>query len=367
MACATINKSVAVITVPIVLGLGVVELISRIEAAQPARPVSQAAQQARSQVTPPDPPTLVRRYETSLAPYSRMRGRWTLDLEESLNSLRQLKPGEADSRPNSKEEWAVFRDTDRLRLVQTAHSEHGQEVFEALWQGKQQVSKHSNGQLVARLQWSVESELEFLGSSLCSPCYGIIGSNWIPDFLKTAKTSVEEATLEGRPLYRLRALRMDAKIELWIDPSLNYAARRIRFDKRASEADSTVRSHQFDATRFRMVNSQYVATEATMTATRGPQPVFSVHLVEKIVKGKRVKTYLPARDDRGNVIVDQGRWTATITLREIDFDPKWTNRDFQFSRPIANGTRVAVQGAAKSRYEWKDGRVVLIAPDPALK
>ena len=80
MVCATISKSAAVIVLVVFLGLGVVELISHIEAAESARPMSQTEPEARSQVSPPEPATLVRSYETSLAPYSRMRGRWTLRL-----------------------------------------------------------------------------------------------------------------------------------------------------------------------------------------------------------------------------------------------------------------------------------------------
>jgi hypothetical protein len=52
-------------------------------------------------------------------------------------------------------------------------------------------------------------------------------------------------------------------------------------------ADPTVRSHQFDATRFRLEKGHYVVTEATTTWTRGPQPVLTV--VESIVNGKEVK------------------------------------------------------------------------------
>jgi hypothetical protein len=108
-----------------------------------------------------------------------------------------------------------------------------------------------------------------------------------------------------------------------------------------------------------------MVTEATILLTRGPQPVFSPMVVEKILKGKRVKINPPARDENGNVIMDQRRCTGKIALVDIDFDPKWTDRDFRFSRPIADGTRVEVQGAPDSHYAWKDERVVLIGPDPA--
>jgi hypothetical protein len=367
MACVTISESAAVIMLVVLTCPGVFEPISDIEAAESTRPTSQSEPQAQSQGAPPNPDTLMRRYETSLSPYRRMRGRWTLELEESLQLLHQRKPGEVARIPNSTEVWAIFRDDECMRLTQTKDTGRVHEVFESLRQRKQQVSIYSNGHIMAWLQRSAESDRELLGASLCSPCYGIIDGKWIPGFLRTVKLSVEEETREGRPLYRLRGITMDAKIELWIDPSLDYAARRIRFDKRVSEADPTVRSHEFDATRFRLEKGHYVVTEATTKWARGPQPVFSPKRVEKIVKGKRVVTYLPAKDENGNVIVDEGRWTGKIKLRDIEFDPKRRDHDLQFSRPIANGTRVAAQDAPESHYVWKDGKVVLVATGPAPK
>jgi Flp pilus assembly protein CpaB len=475
MVCATISKSAAVIVLVIFLGLGVVELISHIEAAELARPMSQTEPEARSQVSPPEPATLVRSYERSLAPYSRMRGRWTLRLlkdepvangklapkgsgrgmaaliplgmraftiktpgiasgvagfvmrghkvdvlltmndvgandqtgggstttllqnveisavdqnidapaenkmDKDLRSVtllvtpqqaKQLDLGQNKGTlrlalPKSSEEWVVFRDHDRVRVIKTTNSENGLAVFESMRQGKLLVSVYADGKVLGWLQPSAQQDSNQLGGSLCSPCYGIVDQEWIPDFLRTAKISVEAETLEGHPLYRLRGLTMDAKIDVWIDPSLNYAARRIRFNKRASEADPGIGSGQFDATRFRLEKGHYVVTEATTTWTVGPQPIFSPFVVEKMVKGKRVKTYLPATDKNGNVLMDQRRYTEKIMLRDIDFDPRWTDRDFQFSRPMTNGTTVEIQGAPDPNYVWKDGWVVLIAHDPA--
>jgi Flp pilus assembly protein CpaB len=477
MVSATINKSATVIVLVVFLGLGVVELISHIEAAESARPMSQTEVEARSQVSPPEPATLVRSYETSLAPYSRMRGRWTLRLlkdepvvtgklapkgsgrgmaalipkgmraftiqtpsiasggagfvmpghkvdvlltmndvgtndqtvggstttlvqnveiravdqnidapaenkmDKDLRSVTLLvTPQQAKHLDlgqnkgtlhlafrNESEEWAVFRDHDRTRVIKTTNSEKGVVVFESIRQGKLLVSVFADGKVLGWLQPSAQQDSNQLGGSLCSPCYGIVDQEWIPNFLRTANTSVEAETLEGHPLFRLRGLTMDAKIDVWIDPSLNYAARRIRFDKRASEADPGIRSGQFDATRFRLEKGHYVVTEATTTWTVGPQPIVSPLVVEKMVKGKRVKTYLPATDMNGNILMDQRRYTEKIMLRDIDFDPRWTDRDFQFSRPMTNGTRAEIQGAPDPNYVWKDGWVVLTAHDPTPK
>ena len=354
MVCNTINKTAVAIMLAVCFGLGRFGPVCHAQAAALVRPIGQSHLLAQFQASPPEPATLIRSYEASLAPYSRMKGRWTVQLEKS-------EPAEENPR-KSIAEWAVFRDQDRLRLLETRDSEKGHTVFDCVRQGKQLISVYPSGSVLGWLHPSVQDELDRLGSSLCSPCYGIIDGEWIPDFLRMAKTSMQADTLDGRPVYRLRGLTMHAKIELWIDPSLDYAARRTRFDKRATDGDSTVRSRQFDATRFRLEKGHSVVTEATTTLSVGPQPVLSPMAVEKIVNGKRVMTKLPAKDQAGNVIMSQRRHAWKITLRDIDFDPKWIDRDFELSRPIANGTKVEMQDARDSNYVWKDGRIVLIAP-----
>jgi hypothetical protein len=353
MACTTISKSTTMITLAVLLTLGVIGPIHDTRTAELTGPVSQTEPEAHSQVIPPEPAALLRSYEINLAAYNRMRGRWTVRLEKS-------KRGEgAEERPEELTDWAVFRDHDRFRLFQNMVGVNGQEAFETLRQGRQMVSLRPDESVFGRLQPSAQDELDQLSGSPCSPCYGIIDSEWIPDFLRKAKISVQLDKLQGNSLYRLRGLTMDAKIELWIDPSLNYAARRIRFDKRASAADSTVRSRQFEVTGFRQVKGHYVVSEATTTLAVGPQPVSSPMVVDRTVKGKRVKVNLPAKDENGDLIMDHRQATWKITLRDFDFDPSWTSRDFQFSRPIIDGTRVAVQGHPDTHFVWRDGRVVL--------
>jgi hypothetical protein len=330
---------------------------TQLETAEPTRPVSQIGPQARPQATPLEPALLLRSLEASLAPYSRMKGRWTVQRETS-------KPEEREQ-----SEWVVCRDPERLRVLETKDTASGHEIFECrMRHGKETISFFADGKIVCYPQPSRESELDLLGSSICAPCYGVISGTWIPDFLHTAKLSVEADTLDGRSVYRLRGLTMDTKMELWLDPSLDYAARRIRFDKRASEIDLTVRSRQLDATQFRLERGHHVVTEATLTSSSGPQPIFSPEAVEKIVNGKRIKSFEPARDEKGSIIMMARRQSVwKIKLRDIEFDPQWSDRDFQFEKPIANGTKVEMSGAGNSHYVWKDGNIVRIAPDGAPK
>ena len=227
--------------------------------------------------------------------------------------------------------------------------------------GKQWVDVRT-GTVFSRVQVSAQEDMEQLGMAASSPCYGIIGQKWIPTFLRMAKVSVRADTLEGREVYVLRGVTEDVEIDLWLDPSLEYAARRISFQKRASADDPTVHTHQFDAIRFQQKAGRYLVTEAIITFTRGPQPLFSPMIVEKVVDGKRVVTHPLAKDERGNVvIIPQARFVQKLTLLELDFDPKWADRDFQFSRPIANGTRVHMKDARDSNYVWNNGSIVLIA------
>ena len=327
------------------------------EAADPAPPMRQTDPNSPSQANPLEPALLLRRYETSVAPYRRMRGRWTVQRETSNPEERE------------KSEWVVCRDPERLRVLETKDTANGHEVFECrMRRGKESISFFAEGKIVCYPPPSSESELDLLGSSMCAPCYGVISGRWIPDFLHSAKLSVQSDTLDGRSVYRLRGLTMDTKMELWLDPSLDYAARRIRFDKRASEFDLTVRSRQLDATQFRLERGHHVVTLATSTMSSAPQPIFSPKAVEKIVNGKRIKSFEPARDEQGNIIMMARRQSVwKIKLREIEFDPQWSDRDFQFAKPIANGTKVEMSGARNSLYVWKDGNVVRIASDGAPK
>ena len=104
-----------------------------------------------------------------------------------------------------------------------------------------------------------------------------------------------------RDTFLLRGVDQDAEVTLWLDPSLGYAARRVRLVKHASEADPAVHTMQFDVARFVSRGDRYVPGEATVTLTLGPRPVLSSQIVEKVVDGRRVVTRPLAKDKDGNV------------------------------------------------------------------
>ena len=358
MFLATLKRSAAAFLLIVSFGLGLAGLITHIQAADPAEPLTRTAPQEQTPLGPPVPATLVGRYETSLAAYNRMKGRWHVVLEEP-------EPGENPGPQVVTQEWTVLRDHDRSRLLKTENRGNARTFYESVRQANQWVSVYLDGTIFGRTQVSAQSDMEELGMADPSPCYGIIDQKWIPTFLRTSKVSARAETLDGHAVYLLRGDTMDAEIDLWLDPLLDYAARRVRFEKRASADDPTVRTRQFDATRFRKQHGRYLVTEANITFTRGPQPLFSAMVVRKLVDGKRVETRPLARDKSGNVImVPQSRYVQKMTLLDLDFEPTLTDRDFQFLRPIAEGSKVHMKDARDANYVWKDGKAVLIASDP---
>jgi len=305
---------------------------------------------------PPDPTTLLTAYESTLAPYERMKGTWT-------NKDYDWKSGETPRWQGVTHEWTVCRDGDRARLFsrETGDKSASQTPFEDVVQrGERWLSVYPDGSVLSKLEVSPDDFPERLGMAPCCPCYGIIFQVWIPEFLRSSKLSVEEDTLEGNEVYVLRGVSKDVEVSLWLDPSLDYAARRIRFDKHGSPSQS----RQFDVKRFQERDGAFVVAEATAVYVTGAQPVLSPAVVQKVVDGKRIEVKdQPARDEKGNVIIaPERRYLREIELVSLDFDPEFSDADFKISQSIANGTAVHVQDASHLDYVWEDGEIVP-APD----
>ena len=189
------------------------------------------------------------RYEISLSPYRRNpRGRW-LHLELRRNqysnnaspTARKLGEGGEDSELDRLVEPS-FADDDCIAANSNEADNAGEshEVFEVA------TARESNRSLSIPVDTlhglgsngSAESDTRtmFRRSRLCSAQHTrIIDGKWIPGFLRTVKLSVEEETRERTP--SLPASRGSADgcprsgSEFRTDPSLDYAARRIRFDR----------------------------------------------------------------------------------------------------------------------------------------
>jgi hypothetical protein len=296
--------------------------------------------------------TLLAAYEKTLLPYTRMKGEWT-------NQDYDWEPGQEPRWQGVTQQWTVLRDGDRAKVVswEIGGKSKSKTVFEdVIQQGKRWVSVYPDGSLFSRLKVSAESFPERLGMAPSCPCYGISFQVWIPGFLRASKLSVEKDTLEGTAVDVLRGVSGEVEIGLWLDPSLGYTARRIRYEKHGSPRHS----QQFDVQRFQQQDGLFVVAEATSTCIDGSQPVLSPIVGEKVVDGKRVEVRnQPARDAKGNVVVaPERRYLRTVKLVGLDFHPQFSDGDFEISQSIRNGTKVNMRDAPHLNYMWEDGKIV---------
>ena len=118
----------------------------------------------------------------------------------------------------------------------------------------------------------------------------------------------------------------DRDITVWVDPALNYVARRVLFDKRSTPSDPTIRTYQFDVKRFQYEASGPIVTEATNTLTIGPQPIFQSVGYVKVVNGKTIieTPLLPAKGADGKIIMQParsagGRFTRSPAIGILTF------------------------------------------------
>ena len=175
-----------------------------------------------------------------------------------------------------------------------------------LWEELLQTGKHwvaasnDNDVMTGKLETDDDDLPQRLSLARSSPGFGIIDGNSIPAFLRKSKLSVQSATLDGTACLVLRGVRDNRDITVWLDPALNYVARRVLFDKRSTPSDLTIRTYQFDAKRFQYEASGPIVAEATCTLTIGPQPIFQSIGYVKVVNGKTIieSPLLPAKGRR---------------------------------------------------------------------
>lgn len=305
----------------------------------------------------PDPMTLLDRYEKTLLPYKRIKGKWTVEVHE-------WESGKEPRWLGSTQECTVLRDADRAKVSSIEIGGKGKSAshFEDVSkQGETWLSIYSDGSVFSKLEVPAEDFPVRLGMAPSAPCYGIIRQKLIPAFLRASKLSAKTATLEGTAVCVLKGISEDDEISLWLDPSLDYAPRRIHY-KRSSQMIRE--SWQFDVKRFQQQGDLPVVSEATVTFTAGPQPVMSPVAVEKVVDGKTVLEHEPAKDASGKVVMTpKSRFVREIKLVSLDFNPEFGDDDFKILQPIANGTRVHMQDASHLDYMWVDGEI-LVATDP---
>jgi len=305
---------------------------------------------------PPDAMMLLAAYEKALVPYARMKGEWT-------SHVCDWPPGKEPECQRPMEHWTVLRDGDRAKFVsrEIGPGAKPERVFEDVTEkATRWVSHYPDGNVLSRLSVPEETFTKRLGMAPCCPGYGIAFQRWIPGFLRASKLSAAKETVEGNAVDVLRGVSGEVEIGLWLDPSLGYSARRIRYEQRGSIG----RVGQFDVKRFQQQDGVFVVAEALELFIMGPEPIWLPVVEKKVVDGKVVETNPPAKDAAGNVVMaPERRYLTKIKLVRVDFHPQFTDGDFQISHPIANGTKVHMQDAQHLNYVWQDGKIVP-GPDP---
>ena len=290
----------------------------------------------------PESLELLAKYEKTLVPYNRMKGLWTY-------TVSVWQAGEKPQLKDKAQECSVLRDGGRARLVKKTTG--GERKTPRLWEELLQTGNHwvaaSNDSdvMTGKLETSADDLPERVGLPRSSPGFGVIDGKSIPAFLHKSQLSVQAETLDGNACFALRGVRDDRDITVWVDPALNYVARRVLFNKRSTPADMTIRTCQFDVKRFEKRASGPVVMEATNTLTIGPQPIFRSVGFAKVVNGKTVieTPLLPAKGEDGKILMQPARYCRwEVHTVACDLDPHFQDADFRMTVPIKNGTRISM-------------------------
>ena len=325
---------------------------------------------AATKSSSPDPQALLQAYEKTLLPYQQFKVKWT----ERNAALRE---GNTPEWLNSFEETLV-RDRDRQKYTATwknkdaGESERNWEE-DILERGKTEASLHpalsgDDRQVPIVIGDLRVSDKDYFRSMRRGIPTGIIGGIWIPTFLKSSKLSAQRDTLEGSPVDVLRGVSGDIEITLWLDPAMKHIPRKILYDNHSSTPGSPPVTLVFKVNRFEEKGGVFIPVEAIETQ-HTPAHVAAGIERAKVVNGKVVLDVLPKKDENGKIVMDPASTGLTeVRLVDIQFDPKFTDNDFKFSKSIPDGTKVSVPfepTIGHVSYEWRQGKVVKVV-EPAI-
>jgi hypothetical protein len=301
----------------------------------------------------PDASKLKNEYEKTLRLFTRMDGIWKSEDFELDEDGKEPRP------TGNVKAWTVLRNKDQAKITSRDISSNNRPTFfyeDASQVGKNWLAIFPQGAVLGMQNISVAKNAERLGFPPAAPMYGYILNESIPVFLSSSTLSVDADQIDGQLVYVLQGTKDDIRISLWLDPALDFAARRIEYHK---ENPPGKHNRRFDVTRFDRKVGIPIATEGTVTLVTGPQPVLSP-------VGNRVSEFPPATDAEGKVIMQPVmRAMQKESLVNIDFDPKFKDSDFELTQPIVNGTRIYMQDAPNSAFMWQDGEIVpAVNPDP---
>lgn len=317
----------------------------------------------------PDPKGLLRAYEQTLVCYRQFKVRWT-ERNFELNEC-----GEREWLNSSDQTLARDRDRQKYtaRWKSSAGADHSDRNWEedALIRGRSGISLHPPGPgsrtpvLVADLQ---VSDAEYMRAMRRGIFTGSIRGIWIPTFLKSSTLSARRETLDGRRVDVLRGVSGEDEIELWLDPALNHMPRKVSYRHRSSTPDSPSSEIVFEVKQFREQDGEFVPSEAVETQHTAARPAPGI-VRAKVVDGKVVMECLPKKDADGKtVMLPASDGLSEVELVDIDFNPRFADEDFRFTRPVPDGTLVSVPmepSIRHVRYEWRSGEVVKVV-EPAI-
>ena len=362
------NRTVRTIKLAVCLLL---VLVGSVRAEQP--PASDSNDNVKGAV--PDPMTLLREYEKTLVPYQSLKITW-------VNRFARLGEDEKPLWQDNIHTWTLIRDGDRARLLlliaRKSNQQNSSKKYndESIWEkGKAYVSvspptscSRSEGTEVPHVSYdpcvSDEKILRWLHFAPVS--LGIIHDTWIPDFLRQSTLSAEPGTLDGHAVDVLRGVSGKIEISLWLDPALGYVPRKITYDNRNSTLIEPTVSVVYEVKRFEQKDGRQVPVETFETKHCGERA--KVVTVVKSANGKNVIERTPIKDKDGKVTMAPASTSFTETkLVSIQLDPKLTDKNFQISIPIPDGTKVInhEEYAPHVTFEWNQGKVVKVV-EPAI-
>lgn len=322
---------------------------------------------------------LLEAYEKTLTPYQRMKATWKVHFDLSLS-------GEKIEKPQKDMEFIVLRDKDRVRFIVGMDSggkgefqwysesicQRGKNWVQAILAPPSATDQKSTNQflIMSKLQIAEDEFLRYGGLGI-SPSSGAIDDLWIPDFLHTSVLSAEHDTWDKDAYDVLRGKSQNAEIKLWLDVSRGYAVKKISCNKRISKNSSQNATFVNEVKRFQEKGGVMVPVEFVLSSKIPAQPVMSrMTDDEKVIDGKAVPEFQPARDEKGEIIMSPASASSmTVTLTAIDFQPKFTDQDFKIAKPIPDGAPVSVFDAPfieRVSYQWLHGEIVRVV-EPAVK
>ncbi|MCP4541058.1 MAG: hypothetical protein GY832_28310 [Chloroflexi bacterium] len=308
------------------------------------------AQDKPLEASTPDPLALLDKYEKTLLPYEEIRAEWRL-------KTYRLRANEKPELVGDEQNLTVLRKGRAAKtLVETINADRSQGVIEEInREGEHTFVLFPDGVASSMLKVPDGLFTERLSVVASTAAFGFIRGKEVIAFLRESELSAAADTLEGDPVHLVQGVLNGVEIKLWLDPSLDYIARRIRFH----DPQDLRTSREYEVQRFREEGTHFVAQEASVTDIFFPRPIMSPMVEEEMRDGEVALVHKPATDESGRpIIASQESYLREIHLVSVDFDPQLVDGDFQLSQALPNGTKIEMQDAWQLDYIWKDGEIV---------